>query len=507
MTETNTAPVVPAKARWAKLSTRRNAVLERARDCAKLTIPGLLPPEGHSDQTSLPTPYQSIGARGVNNLSSKLLLALLPPGSSMFRLRVEEDVAKEMGGAASAVEEALAQIERKVTTVIETSPVRPITFEAVSHLVVAGNVMLHVPDAENIRLFRLDQYAILRDAVGHPVEAVTLESVHPSTIEDSVLVACNVDAKTAEKVEIYTVITWNTTTEEYWQEINDLEVPGSRGSRPRDKGEWIPLRWRSVPGQDYGRGHVEEYLGDLRSLEGLSESIVQFAAAAAKIILLVRPNASTDPDDIADAESGDVVTGNPEDLSWVQLEKYADFQVANSVAERLEMRLSAAFLLRSGMTRQAERVTAEEIRELAQELEDALGGVYTVLSQEFQLPFVRRLMASIKGLPVLPKNSVRPMIVTGFEALGRNHALNKLRAFVTDVAQSLGERGLARLNEGEVISRLGTGYGIEDISALIKSDDQMNQEQQAAQAAAMADKAAGPVAGAIAKATAGGMGQ
>lgn len=498
---TDTAAIaVPAKARWAKLSTRRNAVLERARDCAKLTIPGLLPPEGHSDQTALPTPYQSIGARGVNNLSSKLLLALLPPGSSCFRLRIEEDVAKQLGGQQSAIEEGLAQIERKVTSVIETSPVRPVTFEAISHLVVAGNVMLHIPDADNIRLFRLDQYAVLRDSVGHSVEAVALETVHPSTLEPSVLAAAKVDIKTTEKVDVYTVITWDTTGETYWQEINDVEIPGTRGTRPLDKREWLPLRWRSVPGQDYGRGHVEEYLGDLRSCEGLNESIVQFAAAAAKIVLLVRPNAVTDPDDIADAESGDVVTGNPEDLSWVQLEKYADFQVANSVAERLEQRLSHAFLLRSGVTRQAERVTAEEIREVAQELEDALGGVYTVLSQEFQLPFVRRLMASIKGLPTLPKQSVRPMIVTGFEALGRNHSLNRLRAFVADVAQSLGPQGLQRLNAGEVLTRLGTGYGIEDVAALVKTDEQFAQEQQASQQAALMEKAAAPLAGAAAKA-------
>lgn len=499
MTTDTAAIVVPAKARWAKLSTRRNAVLERARDCAKLTIPGLLPPEGHTDQSTLSTPYQSIGARGVNNLSSKLLLALLPPGSSMFRLRIEEDVAKEMGGQASAVEEALAQIERKVTTVIETSPIRPTTFEAVSHLVVAGNVMLHVPDADNIRLFRLDQYAVLRDSVGHPVEAVTLETVHPSTLDQATITAGKVDVKTAERVDVYTVIEWRPEGETYWQEINDVEIPGTRGVRPMDKAEWLPLRWRSVPGQDYGRGHVEEYLGDLRSLEGLSESIVQFAAAAAKIILMVRPNATTDADDIADAESGDVITGNPEDLAWIQLEKYADFQVSNQVAERLETRLSHAFLLRSGVTRNAERVTAEEIREVAQELEDALGGVYTVLSQEFQLPFVRRLMASIKGLPVLPKKSVRPMIVTGFEALGRNHSLNRLRSFVSDIAQSLGPIGLQRLNTGELLTRLGTGYGIEDVASLLKTDEQMAQESQQAQASALAEKAAGPIAGAAAK--------
>lgn len=497
--DTRTTTLTPAKERWSKMQTRRDAVLSRARECAALTIPGLLPPQGHSDTASLATPYQSIGARGVNNLASKLLLALLPPGTSFFRLTVAEAVAAELGGKLSAVEEALAQIERQVSRAIEASPIRPITFEMLSHLIATGNAMMHVPDPESVRLFRLDQFCILRDGIGNPVECVLLESVHPSTLPQSILATCKVDPKKDDRVDIYTVIVWTEGAEEYWQEINDVEVPGSRGKRPKGKGEWMPLRWRAVPGQDYGRGQVEEYLGDLRSLEGLNESIVQFSAAAAKIVLMCRPNASTDAQDLIDADSGDVVTGNPEDVAFLQMQKYGDFQVANSVAERLEQRLSYAFLLRSGVTRDAERVTAEEIRQMAQELEDVLGGVYTVLSQEFQLPFVRRLMVSLKDIPSLPKGTVEPVIVTGFEALGRNHTLNKLRAFCADIANTLGPQGLQMLNAQEVLLRLGTGYGVEDVAALIKTAEQVQSERDDATTAAMADKAAGPVAGAMAK--------
>src|SRR3546814_19943778 len=98
------------------------------------------------------------------------------------------------------------------------------------------------------------------------------------------------------------------------------------------------------------------------------------------------------------------------------------FSVASQVAERLELRLSHAFMLQSGTVRNAERVTAEEIRAMAQELENVLGGVYTVLSAEFQLPLIRRILYVLirQGeAPELPK-SVVPTVVTGFEAMGRN---------------------------------------------------------------------------------------
>src|SRR3546814_7961467 len=86
------------------------------------------------------------------------------------------------------------------------------------------------------------------------------------------------------------------------------------------------------------------------------------------------------------------------------------FSVASQVAERLELRLSHAFMLQSGTVRNAERVTAEEIRAMAQELENVLGGVYTVLSAEFQLPLIRRILYVLirQGeAPELPKSVVR----------------------------------------------------------------------------------------------------
>ena len=71
--------------RFEKLDGERSAHLQRQRDCAALTIPALLPPVGTDDNTALSTPWQSLGAKGINNLASKLLLTLLPSGGSFFR--------------------------------------------------------------------------------------------------------------------------------------------------------------------------------------------------------------------------------------------------------------------------------------------------------------------------------------------------------------------------------------------------------------------------------------
>ena len=81
--------------RYQNLESSRSSFLSRGREAAKLTIPTLLPPDGHSGSTEYYTPYQGVGARGTNNLASKLLLALLPPNSPFFRLMIDDfDLAK-----------------------------------------------------------------------------------------------------------------------------------------------------------------------------------------------------------------------------------------------------------------------------------------------------------------------------------------------------------------------------------------------------------------------------
>ena len=149
-----------------------------------------------------------------------------------------------------------------------------------------------------------------------------------------------------------------------------------------------------------------------------------------------------------------------------------------------------------------DRVTAEEIRAVAQELEDALGGVYTVLAQELQLPFVRRHLAVLTRaarIPRLPKDAVEPVIVTGFLALGRNHSLNRLRGFISDLVNTVGpEFAMSVLRPEVVAARLGMGWGVEDLDGLIKSSEEIAAEQEAQQMAAtwqtLMEKATGPVA-------------
>jgi hypothetical protein len=175
----------------------------------------------------------------------------------------------------------------------------------------------------------------------------------------------------------------------------------------------------------------------------------------------------------------------------LQLEKFNDFRVVQESVAKIEERLGHSFLLTSGSVRNAERVTAEEIRMLGQELETALGGLYSLLSMELQLPLVNRLMDVMNKknkLPKLPKDIVKPVIITGVEALGRGNDLQKLDLFLAGAAQVIGPDAVAsHITVAEYFKRRAIALGIKT-EGLIKSSEEMGAEMQQAQQQQMAEK-------------------
>jgi hypothetical protein len=499
------------KARYDRRTPDRWQFLDRARQCAELSIPHLIPPEGHNPSTRYYTPWQGIGARGVNNLASKLLLAMLPPNSPFFKLIVDEFTKDKLVGDPafkSKIDQGFAKMERAVQDEVEGSGFRNPVFLGFKHLIVGGNVLMFLPAKGNLKVFPLERYVAVRDCDGNLLEAIALEIMDKDTLGPHILALLedngkaigdegqNVNAQNATTttndkqakentdVEIYT--RWYL-EERMWkscQEVNGKIIPGSEGSWPMDETPVMALRWSHIFGEDYGRGYVEEYIGDLISLEGLSKSIVEAAAASAKVVFLVSPNGVTRASDITEAESGDAITGQEADVHSLQSEKSADLRIAQEAIKTISERLAFAFLMQSAIQRSGERVTAEEIRYMAGELEDALGGVYSVLAEEFQMPFVKRLMARMtkaKKLPKLPKGVVKPAIVTGLEALGRGHDLQKLNTWLTQVVAPVAQinpQGVQSINTDEILLRGATALGI-DTAGLMKSDEQKAQEQQA----------------------------
>lgn len=484
---------------YASLETDRDAFLQRARDAAKLTIPRLLTEQGRTGATELYTPFQGLGARGVNNLASKLLLTLFPPNAPFFRLQIDDVTAVQVmavDGASAEIQESLGKLERRISGEVERQAMRPRLFEALKHLVVTGNALLYIPKEGGLRVFHLDQYVVERDPMGNVLTIITKECVSPFTLPPEIQAQLDPkDLDQNEKVtgqpknlDLYTAVVREGKTKfKVWQEVKGIKLvalPDSQGIYTEDALPWIPLRMSYISDEAYGRGHVEEYIGDLKSLEGLSQSIVEGSAAAARLLFLVNPNGLTVISDLAEAPNGAFRAGTEADVTTLKLDKAADFRVAMETGAGIERRLSFAFLLNTSVQRDAERVTAEEVRYMAQELEDALGGVYSILSQELQLPLVRLLMNTLVRRKELPRSTgkiLTPVIITGLEALGRGQDLNRLQLGLTVASSAIGPEALTTfINPGNVLTRIFTAVGV-DTEGMIKTDEEVAQIQQAQQ--------------------------
>ena len=180
------------------------------------------------------------------------------------------------------------------------------------------------------------------------------------------------------------------------------------------------------------------------------------------------------------ARFGAIVSGRAEDVQVVQVGKTADFSTAANMANQVEKRLLEAFLVMN--IRQAERVTAEEVRLTQLELEQQLGGIFSLLTIEFLIPYLNRTLLVLQRsneIPKLPKDIVRPTIVAGINALGRGQDRESLTQFIGTIAQTLGPEALMKFVEPlEAIKRLAAAQGI-DVLNLIKTQEQIDQEMQA----------------------------
>ena len=481
------------ESRYNNKAQERELYLERARDCSELTIPTLIPQDGATMAEEFETTYQGIGARGVNNLASKLLLSLLPPNAPFFRLAIDNFAVQEIEedeNLRTQIDSGLVKIEKAVMDDIEMSNDRVAVFEALKHLIVGGNALLFV-SSEGLRVFPLSQYVLERDPMGNVLEIITKESIAYSALPEDIrqaILSQQGEKKESDVCDLYTCVKRKPDHFMVHQEVKGIKLEESFGKYKLDQSPYIPLRMVRVSAENYGRSYVEEYLGDLISLEGLSKAIVEGSSASAKTLFMVAPNGTTRAKALAESENGSIIEGSANDVSVLQVGKFPDFRVAEATMSKIEQRLSYAFLLNASVIRDSERTTAEEVRMTAQELQDSLGGIYGVLSQEFQLPFVKRKLSVLnktKKLPQLPKGIVFPKVVTGIEALGRTTDRNKLIQFLQTLAGTLGGETIGQyVNLTEAIKRLATADGIET-KGLIRTEEELQAEAQAQQQSMM----------------------
>ena len=471
---------------YAEYEQDRSRFIDEAKQCAALTIPSLMP-DNKTEFTELERPYTNLGTKGVKNLAGKLMMALFPPNVPFFSFNLTQETIDGVQGDQDAIDEfkdLLLGTEQLVKKEMLNKN-RDVLEEAVQHILVCGNVLLQYT-GEKLKLYTLDEYCVLRDAEGEVVDIVIKETFLLRALPDElrakiveiIVSEGNDPTKDDIEVEIYTHSKRKDGRFYLYQQYKSFML----GEKPiiyePEENIFLPLRYTHVSKESYGHSHVSHIIDDLSTLNNYCKALRRYAAAAAKLIYLVDPTGLTDVDEVSNAEGGRAVNGREKDISLLKLDKHADFSIILSRSQSLEESLSNDFLLHK--VRNAERVTAFEVRMKAAELQQALGGFYSVIAKDLQAKLVNIVYQSLKREKKVPElyldKSVTLDIDSGIDGLGRNEELQKIDVFLGSLQQNLGPDILATINKSELIRRYAHALNL-DIKGLLKSEEEVQQEQ------------------------------
>ena len=504
------------KGLYEALNAKRQTILDRARFCASLTKPWTLPPEDFAEDDKLPEPFSSLAARGITNLEGRLLLALYPPGRPFFALRISPELEYDESidpQTKTEIEQALFVQELAMQATLESaytgtrggnrrrSGFRTRKRQALTQLLVTGDVLEQLTDDYRIKVFRRDQYVTKRDSSGDVLCHIIHERIDPLTLSPAELDMVGLDpeelgnqAPHDRMMCLYTYCEWNPLTE-VW--VIQQEFQGQVIRESQDPvSPYMATAYELAPGENYGRGLVELNLGDIRSMNELTMSLLDFSATASKQLFCVDYNSQVRPQDLAQPTGSVIQTrvqaGQVTDVALLRADKLADFQVVAGTRDSIRRDLATIMLMESEATPRGERVTAFQVQRVASELEGALGGVFAPIADAQQVPLVERLMFQMKRdrlLPAIPDDTIQVETLTGIAALSREADGGRMMQVLQVLAQ-LGPQVMQRIDTNVLVDLLMRQAGVYE-PGLLKSQEQMAQEAEEAMRMQVAQQATG----------------
>jgi hypothetical protein len=464
----------------------RTSKLERARECSELTIPSILPPLGWTEQQSLPQPYSSTASKGVTAMSSRMLSALFPLNDSpffKFTLSSGENADQE-------VTTYLETLSHQVYTKISAANLRETAYQVIQHLITVGDVLLIMDDDFTFRIIRLDNYTCRRDVYGNPLELIFIEYQALEEEVNSSSTASTSSLSMDEKKGYKKIYVRVLKEEEAWS----VEKQDSDGN-VIDKGEYkvspyIPLLWTRVPGENYGRSHVEDIIGDIKTLEAFTEGLINGVAASSVFWMGVDPAGMTEIDDIAGSQSGNWVPARANEVHTISPANTMSPQIQSTQqgVEILRREIGKAFLMDSASMPTGDRVTATAVRMIGQELEHVLGGAFSALAREMMKPIVERSMFLLMSTGDIDERLKEMFttdglldisIVTGLQALSRDTDLQKLMQ-MGEMVRNLPEQAAASFRWDAYGKALITSLGFSP-DEWVKAEEEVQQEMVAQQ--------------------------
>lgn len=475
---------------------RDTTIVAKCEQYAHWTLPQLMADVSHTrGQTAaiVERDYQEMGAILVNHLATKLARLLFPTSNPFFRVEASKsltETALNKGVAPEQLQAGLARLEMNAAKRIFLNSGYAQLILALKHLIVTGNVLIQ-RDSKNAKCiaYGLHSFAVRRDGQGRMMDCVLREFTYVEALDyelQKTLRAADRErySRPEQQIEVYTRIHRKVTPTgsvmEITQEIDNTPV-GEASSYPEHLCPWFVPTWSLIPGEHYGRGLIEDYAGGFATVSDLSEGAALYTIEMMRVIHLVGAGGGTDIDDLRNADTGEYVRGDADSVKAAESGDALKLEKVELKIERVFARLAKAFMY-GGNTRDAERVTAYEIQVEAQEAENALGGVYSALSQGLQVPLAHTLCTETApdALAGIIAGDLKLDVIAGIPALGRTSDVQNLMMASQEIATVLPVTQLdQRISPTKVVDMVFAGRSV-DTEALFYSPEEQ-QKLKAAQ--------------------------
>ena len=330
----------------------RQASLDQARLAAALTKPWILPRRGQRPNEEMPMNYQSVGSRGVSILAGKLLLAIYPAGVPWFVLVPAARLRNNPNVPPDAIQESQQDLflyAQSLMAELESTDVSPdidlrrrlLGFRShklrtLEQLLVTGDSLEMLDRQFRMHLFRRGSYVTKRDGSGAVLYHITKERIDVADLGQEKYQLSQLPPELLEEVfprerikDLYTWVRWQPEQRNWHiqQEVNGNLINESE----EQISPYISTPYE-LTDDDYGRGFVEQNLGDIRSLDELELRRLDLLALAAKELIGKDPASLVRDDDLKQRPGSIVpgvrmINGVAQDIGPIGFANIRDFQM------------------------------------------------------------------------------------------------------------------------------------------------------------------------------------
>ncbi len=498
MADYTAVPMHTLKYMWEDLDREKGDLVNRSEAYARWTIPALIPLSG-SETTEQTKGSVMLGARLVNHLANKITDVLFPVSRPFFTVALTPEALLELEKQQGednvaliqeAVRSSTSRLEKVAMRKLKLTEYRPVAIQATKHLIVTGNALLRrMPSGKRV-LYDVRRFNVRRDIEGNEVEVMLMDKKMFNTFDlvtqaaiQQAQVMNNMKA-TTNKDEVELLTYYKKLPSGRWevsQEADGVNLNNTFQLSEKDY-DLLLLTWNLASGEHYGRGLVEDCAATFHHIDVTTDASTDLMAIICDVKFLVKTASplAMQIEELNRSKRGSYFPGNKDDITIPDMAKRGDLDIIMKAIEKWEHQLSQSFLLSS--VRQAERVTAEEIRLVASELESAYGGLYSQLAQQWQqkeadyaisqIDFAKEVGNDIEIFEVL--------VTTGLESLSREGQIDNLRLAIGDLSmmQHVPEQLQGALNPQRFASFIFTNRSV-NFKELMNTPEELAAIQQA----------------------------